>query len=431
MQTFIYADNFRGFHEALFPIRQVNFLVGENSTGKTSVLELIETFAQAPFWLISPTYGRQGAAQRHFLDLVSASSRSKHSFTIGCLQLSNSDSTSDIGMLVTYRSSDGRPAPTRISIISSDSIKTVEVGLRMNSKSEKYKRRVKPRKAATSQLSDDAVARGFVAAHRSTNGFTETEVKEDHLQLPPLMRYEIADFPFASGPTRQPKYPYPFESTFVELAPIRTRPKRTYDAPQTEFSPEGQHTPYLIKKRLASKAQAAAFETFLTAAGISSGLFKSVSVKSYGTGPLAPFELRVDLGKAVLGLENVGYGVSQALPVLVEMFTRPKRTAFTIQQPEVHLHPRAQATVGDLIAQLARIDDKRFFVETHSDFTIDRFRLNIRQGGPISSQVLYFDRKDDGNRVTSIPIDDDGNLSEDQPTGYREFFLNESLTLLT
>ena len=49
MQTYVYIDNFRGFVDAVVPIRQVNFLVGENSTGKTSFLELIEALSNMSF----------------------------------------------------------------------------------------------------------------------------------------------------------------------------------------------------------------------------------------------------------------------------------------------------------------------------------------------------------------------------------------------
>ena len=47
-----------------------------------------------------------------------------------------------------------------------------------------------------------------------------------------------------------------------------------------------------------------------------------------------------------------------------------------------------------------------FFIETHSDFTIDRFRLNLKKNGigSISGQVLFFERKNGNNIVTSIKL---------------------------
>ena len=430
MQTYVYIDNFRGFENTLIPLRQVNFLVGENSTGKTSFLELIETFSNMPFWVFEPRYGVSGTQQRHFLDLVSASSASRKAFTIGSIEIAE-DQALNFGMLVTYANLDGRPVPTRVSVIQGRCIRTVDGCLWRSGKGEKYRARCREFKNQIENLDYDEELRCLINSHKLSTGFTAKEVSEDRDGMPMFYRFNENLFEGKDFNEREARAPYPFMSRFVELAPIRTKPKRTYDAPQTEYSPEGEHTPYVIKKRLTSKTQAEAFKAFLEQAGQSSGLFKSISVQPYGRGPQAPFEMKIVLGKTPLGLENVGYGVSQALPVLVEMFVRPKRTAFTIQQPEVHLHPKAQATFGDLIAELARSDDKKFFVETHSDFTIDRFRLNVRKDGELSSQLLFFERKDGCNSVTSIPIEANGDLSSNQPDAYRSFFFNESLALLS
>lgn len=428
MKTYIYLDNFRGFTETFIPIQQVNFLVGENSTGKTSLLELLESFSKPPFWLFEPRFGVPGSQQRHFLDLVSASSRNKKSFSIGTIEVSGDGSEIDFGMIVTYVNLDGRPVPTRVSIIHGSEVCTVDGKLWRARKDEPYKFRDK--KNNKKFVDEAAKLRELVRLHKSDATFEDRRISEEHQGAPLFIRFENELFKSEDG-EREVKAPFPFMSDFVELAPIRTRPRRTYDAPQTDFSPEGDHIPYVIKKRLASKSQAVAFQKFLDDAGRSSGLFKSIKLKQYGVGPLSPFEVKIILGPSALGLDNVGYGVSQALPVIVEMFVRPKRTTFAIQQPEVHLHPKAQATFGDLIAELARGDDKRFVIETHSDFTIDRFRLNVRKNGAIPSQLLFFERTDTGNKVTSIEIDDLGNLSASQPDSYRDFFYNESLELLS
>jgi predicted ATPase len=132
-----------------------------------------------------------------------------------------------------------------------------------------------------------------------------------------------------------------------------------------------------------------------------------------------------------LNLINVGYGVSQSLPVFVEIVSRPKGSWFAIQQPEVHLHPRAQAALGDAIFDMAVTDVKRFLIETHSDFTIDRFRLNYRRKTrKPSSQILFFERQNKQNTVTPLAISAKGELPVDQPDGYRKFFIKEQMDLL-
>lgn len=431
MTTYIYADNFRGFSDAIVPIYQVNFLVGENSTGKTSFIELIETLGNMPFWVFEPRYGALGLPQKHFLDLVSAAGSSKKAFSIGAIGMDNEQQRIDVGMIVTYKSWEGRPVPSRVSMIEGDQVRSIDGQLWMSGKGEKFKSRARNCTKEFEHLSCIDKLQFIVATHKKSSGFEEREVPEERVGAPLFFRYHEALFGGKGLDDRAARAPHLFMTRFIDLAPIRTKPRRTYDAPQTEFSPEGEHTAYVIRKQLASKTQAEAFQTYLERAGESSGLFKSVSVKQYGTQPLAPFELKIILGHTSFGLENVGYGVSQALPVLVEMFVRPNGTAFTVQQPEVHLHPKAQATFGDLIAGLSRTDKKIFFVETHSDFAIDRFRLNVRKEGYVPSQLLFFERDELGNHITSIPIDENGDLPEDQPETYRAFFFNESLALLS
>lgn len=415
MSTSIYIDNYRGFSKAWIPLESVNFLVGENSTGKTSFLELLSMFCTPMFWMFNPEFGIPGSHQRHFHDLVSASSKQKRHFTIGALSHESNETIN--GMLVTYRNFDGRPIPDRVSVIYDETIKTVVISSNHRTRQKSLKSNINC--SSINYLSE---------LHHSNYGFTNHEEKGRSAR--PIL-YEFGNFLFGeNGIRRENHIPKIFQSKFVEMAPIRSKPRRTYDAPQTAFSPEGDHTPYIIRKTLSSKSKAESFEKFIGEVGRDSRLFDSINVRSYGRDSLSPFEIKILLGKTALGLDNVGYGVSQALPVIVEMFTRSKRSLFTIQQPEVHLHPRAQASIGDLIADFSRVDQKHFVIETHSDFTIDRFRLNIRKKGYIPSQILLFERFETGNKVTPISILEDGSLPTEQPESYREFFFNESLSLL-
>jgi predicted ATPase len=188
---------------------------------------------------------------------------------------------------------------------------------------------------------------------------------------------------------------------------------------------------------LGSATEAAKFRKFIDKIGNASGLFEKIDIRYFGQENSGPFEVDAYLDGAALGLNWVGYGVSQSLPILVEILFRDRGSWFSIQQPEVHLHPRAQASLGDAFFEMAMIDRKTFLIETHSDFMIDRFRMNYRKKRSAKdrskipvSQVLFFERREKRNTVTPIPISNHGELSADQPDSYRDFFIREEMRLI-
>ena len=89
----------------------------------------------------------------------------------------------------------------------------------------------------------------------------------------------------------------------------------------------------------------------------------------------------------------MGYGVSQLLPVVTELLREDAQLMFLLQQPEVHLHPSAQAALGSLFCQIAS-PDCQLVVETHSDHLMDRIRMDVRDGvtdlKPSDVSILFF-----------------------------------------
>jgi hypothetical protein len=431
MDTYIYLDNYRGFFETHIPLRQVNFLVGENSTGKTSFLELLEPLFNPAFWVISPDLKTGAIGRKHFFDLVSISSKKKINFTIGIIRFDAQSPKNSTATLISYKNNDGRAEIDLFSEITEQECRSIMH--QQISKGKSGEVRFKIKKVGDEVFQNaHKFTQSCVQMHENKIGFKKIPLQEKLLGMPLLLQCQHMLFP---GREEDSSVDIPefFSNNLAILAPIRTKPRRTYDEPQTTYSAEGGHTPYIIKKLLKNKRQVESFKKFLDGAGQKSGLFKSVIIREFGRGAQAPFEVDIILGEHALSIDNVGYGVSQALPVLVEMFVRAKGTVFSIQQPEVHLHPKAQATVGDFIAELARLEQKKFFVETHSDFTIDRFCLNLRQnkGMDIDSQILFFERIPMGNKVTPIAILSNGELSEELPPSYREFFLEEQMLFIS
>ena len=126
-------------------------------------------------------------------------------------------------------------------------------------------------------------------------------------------------------------------------------------------------------------------------------------------------------------LIDVGYGVSQVLPVVTELLRQDAPPMFLLQQPEVHLHPSAQAALGSLFCRIAHWD-RQIVIETHSDHLLDRVRMDVRDGAgalkPSDVSILYFERQGLSVRIHSLGIDEEGNILN-APPGYRRFFMDE------
>jgi predicted ATPase len=75
---------------------------------------------------------------------------------------------------------------------------------------------------------------------------------------------------------------------------------------------------------------------------------------------------------------DVGFGIGQALPVLVEGLRTPENGTFLVQEPEIHLHPDAQLAMADFLIDLVRAN-RRVIVETHSENILLRIRHAIVQ----------------------------------------------------
>ena len=169
----------------------------------------------------------------------------------------------------------------------------------------------------------------------------------------------------------------------------------------------------------------------LVAFGEYSGLFSDIKVRSHGRQMSDPFQLQVKVRSgSYANIVDVGYGVSQSLPILVDVRTASRQT-FLLQQPEVHLHPRAQASLAVLFAESWKKNKNRFLIETHSDYIVDRIRILVRRGilKPDDASILYFGPNANSVVIHNIGIDGDGNLQH-TPAGYRDFFLKETDQLL-
>lgn len=128
---------------------------------------------------------------------------------------------------------------------------------------------------------------------------------------------------------------------------------------------------------------------------------------------------------------DVGIGVSQVLPVLVSGYASNNKI-IAIEQPEIHLHPKLQAELGDLFINSALGDNQNtFLLETHSEHLILRILRRIRETTsgknknmskirPDDIALLYINGTSKGSTVQELRVDERGRLIDHCPGGFFE-----------
>lgn len=128
-----------------------------------------------------------------------------------------------------------------------------------------------------------------------------------------------------------------------------------------------------------------------------------------------------------VGLEDVGYGVSQLLPI-VDALSAPDGSVVTIQEPESHLHPKLQSSLGELLVDAVN-HGKQIIAETHSENILLRVQRLIREGRitPAQVAVLYVDRSEESSWVRQLRLGANGELLDPWPTGFFDDSLDDLL----
>lgn len=135
-------------------------------------------------------------------------------------------------------------------------------------------------------------------------------------------------------------------------------------------------------------------------------------------------------GFSSINVANMGEGISQLLPIIVMVLTTPQDACLLIEQPEIHLHPAAQADLADLFVRNARTGSRQYIIETHSEHLLLRLRRRIAEGeiDPARVAILYVERKKGGSTVRNLDLNSKGTF-EDWPEGFFDERYQESLKI--
>ena len=150
------------------------------------------------------------------------------------------------------------------------------------------------------------------------------------------------------------------------------------------------------------------------------GLVKHFGVKRSKTaGPeIVNIEVSTSSGREMVALSDVGFGVSQILPLIVKE-SLSEGTELIVYQPEVHLHPTAQSKLADFFVGAWRRGN-RSVIETHSTYLIMRLQalVALKEVPQDIVEVLCVEREGTESKVKKMEFDELGRPKDKWPKGF-------------
>lgn len=225
-----------------------------------------------------------------------------------------------------------------------------------------------------------------------------------------------------------------FEELFARvyyLGPLRDYPRRQYIWAGAQPSDMGQRGEHAVDALLAARDRRELIwrgerrrrrpHDWIVADWLKKlGLIHSFSVAPIVDGSNL-YQVRVQKteGAPDVLITEVGFGVSQILPVLVLCYYVPEGSTVILEQPEIHLHPAVQAGLADVLIDATETRDIQIILESHSEHLLRRLQRRIAEAKLKPEEAaLYFCQIDQGtSRLTPLALDDFGNITN-WPDGF-------------
>jgi len=126
------------------------------------------------------------------------------------------------------------------------------------------------------------------------------------------------------------------------------------------------------------------------------------------------YEVRVQKAAASADvlITDVGFGVSQVLPVLVLCYYVPQGSIILLEQPEIHLHPSVQSGLADVFIDVMQNRDVQIVVESHSEHLLRRLQRRVADEtiGPKETALYFCEMSSTGSSLTTLNVDLFGNI---------------------
>jgi hypothetical protein len=201
------------------------------------------------------------------------------------------------------------------------------------------------------------------------------------------------------------------------LGPLRDSPKREYlwnRSRPSDVGPRGERAIEAIlaaterneKRNRMPKSKLRPFQEMIAYWLKEMGLVDSFTVKELKVGSgVYQAVVRVRPGAPEVLLTEVGFGISQVLPVLTLLYYVEEGSTVLLEQPEIHLHPLAQTALADVVLSVALHRNVQVIVESHSEHFLLRLQRRIAEMAATPEQVRLYFCQTVGDRSELISLD--------------------------
>ena len=218
-----------------------------------------------------------------------------------------------------------------------------------------------------------------------------------------------------------------FEELFGRLfylGPLREYPKRQYSWAGVQPADMGRRGERVVDALLASResglklSRGRGHRRQTVEARVAEWLKELGLITSFEVRPITKggrlFQVwvRRDPKAAEVLITDVGFGVSQILPVITLCYYAPEGSTLLLEQPEIHLHPGVQAGLADVLVDAAKTRGVQIIVESHSEHLLRRLQRHVAEETLSPEEAaLYFCQTDKGeSRLTPLDLDPYGNI---------------------
>ena len=200
---------------------------------------------------------------------------------------------------------------------------------------------------------------------------------------------------------------------FYYLGPLRENPRPDYTWWNKHPDDVGKYGEEMVPALFSSRIQSGNLDE-----QVPKWLQRLGLIHSYRLAP-APrtqreyeFLVTMHKGGPEIRLTDVGFGVSQVLPVLILCYYVSEGSILILEQPEAHLHPKAQSELGDVLIDAMKNRNLQIILESHSEHLIHRLMRRIAEERlSVEDTALYFCQINEGvSEIEQLEVDEYGNI---------------------